>query len=162
MVPIEPWRNSTPVFCAVDFCTTKIEAFRASLTSPFRSLGWPRSKVSDVMRRRNWGHWGRPAVHNCDAACHHFRPGPPQWHHCGRRVTSLTFDLGHLSNLSGNVKEDLKSSIFVVQKAAAPKTGVEFSQGAIALWFIMCSFHWKNFFSPIRLIIHSFSPPNPA
>ena len=45
-------------------------------------------------------------------------------------MTSLTFDLGHISNLNGNVKEALKSSIFVVQKAAAPKTGVEFRQGS--------------------------------
>ena len=30
-----------------------------------------------------------------------------------------------------NVKETLKSSIFVVQKAAAPKTGVEFRQTSI-------------------------------
>ena len=30
-----------------------------------------------------------------------------------------------------NAKEALKSSIFVVQKAAAPKTGVEFRQGSI-------------------------------
>ena len=46
-------------------------------------------------------------------------------------MRSLTFDLGHISNLNGNVKEALKSSIFVVQKAAAPKTGVEFCQGSI-------------------------------
>ena len=30
-----------------------------------------------------------------------------------------------------NAKEALKSSIFVVQKAAAPKNGVEFCQGSI-------------------------------
>ena len=30
-----------------------------------------------------------------------------------------------------NIKETLKSSIFVVQKAAAPKTGVEFRQTSI-------------------------------
>ena len=29
MVPIEPWRNSTPVFGAAALCTTKIERFRA-------------------------------------------------------------------------------------------------------------------------------------
>ena len=28
MVPIEPWRNSTPLFGAVAFCTTKIGYFR--------------------------------------------------------------------------------------------------------------------------------------
>ena len=32
MVPIEPWRNSTPFFGAVAFCTTKIDYIRASLT----------------------------------------------------------------------------------------------------------------------------------
>ena len=46
-------------------------------------------------------------------------------------MTSLTFDLGHLDDLNGDVKEALKSSIFVVQKAAAPKSGVEFRQGSI-------------------------------
>merc|ERR1712208_32118 len=49
----------------------------------------------------------------------------------GSCVTSLTFDLGHLDDLNGDVKEALKSSIFVVQKAAAPKSGVEFRQGSI-------------------------------
>ena len=46
-------------------------------------------------------------------------------------MTSLTFDPGHLNDLNGNVDEALKSSIFVVQKAAAPKSGVEFRQGSI-------------------------------
>ena len=32
-----------------------------------------------------------------------------------------------------NVEGALKSSIFVVQKAAAPKTGVEFHQGSIGI-----------------------------
>ena len=49
MVPIEPWQNSTPVFGAAAFCTTKIDDFRASLTSPLRSLRWPRSKVGDAI-----------------------------------------------------------------------------------------------------------------
>ena len=50
---------------------------------------------------------------------------------------SPTLDLGHLNDLNDDVvvevdvKEVLKSSIFVVQKAAAPKTGVEFRQGSI-------------------------------
>ena len=44
---------------------------------------------------------------------------------------SLTFDLGHLNDLNGDIKEALSSSIFVVQKAAAPKSGVEFRQGSI-------------------------------
>ena len=30
MAPIDPWRNSTPVFGAAAFCTTKIGDFRAS------------------------------------------------------------------------------------------------------------------------------------
>ena len=51
MVPLEPWRNSTPVFGAAAFCTTKNDDFRASLTLPLRLLMWPRSKVSDVTRR---------------------------------------------------------------------------------------------------------------
>ena len=29
MVPIDPWRNSTPLFGAVAFCTTKIDDFRS-------------------------------------------------------------------------------------------------------------------------------------
>ena len=32
MVPLDPWRNFTPVFGAPAFCTTKIDDFRASLT----------------------------------------------------------------------------------------------------------------------------------
>ena len=32
MVPIEPWRNSTPFFGAAAFCTTKIGDFRTSST----------------------------------------------------------------------------------------------------------------------------------
>ena len=33
MAAIDPWRNSTPHFGAVAFCTTNIEDFRTSLTS---------------------------------------------------------------------------------------------------------------------------------
>ena len=50
---------------------------------------------------------------------------------------SPTLDLGHLNDLNDDVvvevdvKEALKSSIFIVQKAAAPKSGVEFRQGSI-------------------------------
>ena len=32
MAPIDPWRNSTPDFGAVAFCTTNIEDFRIPLT----------------------------------------------------------------------------------------------------------------------------------
>ena len=58
-------------------------------------------------------------------------------------MTSIicSFELAHLNDLlfdewvnhivkELNVKEALKSSIFVAQKAAAPKSGVEFRQGA--------------------------------
>merc|ERR1712208_67551 len=55
MAPIDPWRNSTPIFGALAFCTTNIEDFRthltsASLTIPLtyssqmRSLRWTSSK----------------------------------------------------------------------------------------------------------------------
>ena len=43
----------------------------------------------------------------------------------------VTYFRGHLNDLNGYIKEALKSSIFVVQKAAAPKIGVEFRQGSI-------------------------------
>ena len=39
--------------------------------------------------------------------------------------------IGIGKNLNCDVKEALKSSIFVVQKAAAPKTGIEFHQDFI-------------------------------
>ena len=58
MAPIDPWRNSAPDFGAAAFCTTKIDDFKASLTSTstttssLRSLRWPRSKVGDVERHR--------------------------------------------------------------------------------------------------------------
>ena len=63
--------------------------------------------------------------------------GPPQLPQWRYRSTSATFDLGHLNVLNDDVvvevdvKEVLKSSIFVVQKAAAPKSGVEFRQDSI-------------------------------
>ena len=47
------------------------------------------------------------------------------------------FRLGHLNDLNDDVvvevdvEEALKSSIFIVQKAAAPKSGVEFLQDSI-------------------------------
>ena len=55
MVPIDPWRNSTPDFGAVAFCTTNIDDFRTPLTSTSltilltyssqkRSLRWTSSK----------------------------------------------------------------------------------------------------------------------
>ena len=50
---------------------------------------------------------------------------------------SQTLDLDDLNDLNDDVvievdvKEALKSSIFIVQKAAAPKSGVEFRQGSI-------------------------------
>ena len=52
------------------------------------------------------------------------RTGPPQY--------DLLFDewVDHVVK-ELNVEEALKSPILVVQKAAAPKTGVEFCQGSI-------------------------------
>ena len=35
MAPIDRWRNFTPVFGAVAFCTINIEDFRTPLTSTF-------------------------------------------------------------------------------------------------------------------------------
>ena len=52
---------------------------------------------------------------------------------------SPALDLGHLNALNDDVvvevdvEEALKSSIFIVQKAAAPKSGVEFRQELIAI-----------------------------
>ena len=65
------------------------------------------------------------------------RAGPRQWPQWRHGSMSPTLDLGHLNDLNDDVvvevdvKEALKSSIFVVQKAAAPKTGVKFCQGSI-------------------------------
>ena len=55
-------------------------------------------------------------------------------------MTSIIFffELVHLNDIVFDVVEEvdikgvLKSSIFVVQKAAAPKNGVEFCQGSIS------------------------------
>ena len=38
MAPIDPWRNSTPDFGAVAFCTTNIEDFRTPLTKTSSSI----------------------------------------------------------------------------------------------------------------------------
>ena len=60
------------------------------------------------------------------------RAGPRQWPQWRHRSMSPTLDLGHLNDFNDdvveevNVKEALKSSIFVLQKTAAPKTGVKF------------------------------------
>ena len=54
-------------------------------------------------------------------------------------IDVTTFDLGHVNDLNDDVVVEvdvevaLKSSIFIVQKAAAPKSGVEFRQDSIAL-----------------------------
>ena len=62
----------------------------------------------------------------------------PQWRH---RSMSTTLDLGHLNDLNDDVvievdiKEALKSSIFIVQKAAAPKSGEQNKKGD-AVWDI--------------------------
>ena len=50
IVPMEPWQNFTPFFGAAAFCATKIDDFRASLTtlstypSETRSLRWTSSQ----------------------------------------------------------------------------------------------------------------------
>ena len=50
---------------------------------------------------------------------------------------SPALDLGHLNDLNDDVvvevdvEKALKSSIFIVQKAAAPKSGIEFRQDSI-------------------------------
>ena len=48
---------------------------------------------------------------------------PPSWSFLNGLLNHVIKEL--------NVEEVLKSPIFVVQKAAAPKTGVEFCQGSI-------------------------------
>ena len=64
------------------------------------------------------------------------------WHSSVQPSIICLFELVHLNNLlfdelvdevvkEVNIKDALKSSIFVVQKAAAPKNGVEFCQGFI-------------------------------
>ena len=51
MVPIELWRDSTPVFGAAAFCTTKIEDFRASLalTSSTTSSIYSLRKIMEII-----------------------------------------------------------------------------------------------------------------
>ena len=52
-------------------------------------------------------------------------------------IDVTTFDLGHVNDLNDDdvvevdVEGALKLSIFIVQKAAAPKSGVEFRQDSI-------------------------------
>ena len=48
---------------------------------------------------------------------------PPSWSFLNGLLNHVVKEL--------NVEEVLKSSIFVIQKAAAPKNGVEFRQGSI-------------------------------
>ena len=56
--------------------------------------------------------------------------GPRQWLQWRHRLMSPALDLGHFNDLNDDVvvevdvEEALKSSIFIVQKAAAPKSGV--------------------------------------
>ena len=51
MVPIGSWRNSTPDFGAVAFCTTNIEDFRTSLTSSSSTIS---STYSSQKRSLRW------------------------------------------------------------------------------------------------------------
>ena len=51
MAPIDSWRNSTPDFGAVAFCTTNIEDFRTSLTSTSSTIS---STYSSQKRSLRW------------------------------------------------------------------------------------------------------------
>ena len=57
---------------------------------------------------------------------------------------SPALDLGHLNDLNDDVvvevdvKEALKSSIFIAQKAAAPKSGIEFRQNPLLPSVALC------------------------
>ena len=51
MAPIDPWRNSTPDFGAVAFCTTNIEDFRTPLTSTSSTIS---STYSSQKRSLRW------------------------------------------------------------------------------------------------------------
>ena len=48
------------------------------------------------------------------------------------------------------------------QKTCSVITLLNFMWVNIALWFSICSFQWKHFFSPIRVILYTFLPPNAA
>ena len=49
MAPIDPWRNSTPVFGAVAFCMTNIEDFRTPLMSTSSTI-----LLSYSSQKRSW------------------------------------------------------------------------------------------------------------
>ena len=51
MAPIDPWRNSTPIFGALAFCTTNIEDFRTHLTSMSSTIS---STYSSQKRSLRW------------------------------------------------------------------------------------------------------------
>ena len=51
MAPRDPWRNSTPDFGAVAFCTTNIEDFRTPLTSTSSTIS---STYSSQKRSLRW------------------------------------------------------------------------------------------------------------
>ena len=50
MVPIDPWRNSTPDFGAVAFCTTNIKDFRTPLTSTSSTISLTYSSYKRSLR----------------------------------------------------------------------------------------------------------------
>ena len=53
IVPLEPWQNSTPIFGAAAFCTTKIGDFRASSTST-SLMTWSTIKEEAIEERPAW------------------------------------------------------------------------------------------------------------
>ena len=55
MVPIEPWRNSTPFFGAVAFCTTKIDDFRTSLTT--LATNSSNKKIRKTLGEKTWWYY---------------------------------------------------------------------------------------------------------
>ena len=50
MAPIDPWRNSTPIFGAVAFCMTNIDDYRTSLTSTSLTKSWTYSLQKRSLR----------------------------------------------------------------------------------------------------------------
>ena len=80
-------------------------------------------------------------------------------------------DLGDLNDLNDDVvvevdvKEALKSSIFIVQKAAAPKSGVEFRQDSIGTirnsLFTSCDVArgWRVTFDQSEKIVYTIPDP---
>ena len=95
MAPIDPWRNFTPDFGAVVFCTTNIEDFRTPLTSTSstisstyssqkRSLWWTSSKrkiLEVIEEKHNWPQTGNPI------SCLNRKMNFTWWEKCARHHT---------------------------------------------------------------------------